>query len=97
MKYRTLAVPMPGELFLGLLASSAVAEPVSQGNLVLSDSCIRAMPSNTRVAGGYVTSASNGSREDRLVLAWSPSAGGVRAMSTGPATNQDHLSDHSGH
>lgn len=78
MKSRTLAAPMLGALFLGLLASSAVADPVTQGDLVLSDSYVRAMPPNAPVAGGYVTITNKGSRDDRLVSARSPRAGEVQ-------------------
>lgn len=74
MKSRILAAPMLGALFLGLLAASASADPVTHGDL-LSDGYVRAMPPNAPVAGGYVTIANKGSQEDRLVAACSTRAG----------------------
>ncbi|REF68625.1 MULTISPECIES: copper chaperone PCu(A)C [Paracoccus] len=74
MKSRILAAPMLGALFLGLLAASASADPVTHGDL-LSDGYVRAMPPNAPVAGGYVTIANKGSQEDRLVAARSTRAG----------------------
>ncbi|MDQ7261113.1 copper chaperone PCu(A)C [Paracoccus sp. PS-1] len=78
MKSRILAAPMLGALFLGFLAASASADPVTHGDLLLSDGYVRAMPPNAPVAGGYVTIANNGSQDDRLVAARSPRAGAVQ-------------------
>lgn len=78
MKSRILAAPMLGALFLGLLGAAVSADPLSQGDLVLSQGYVRAMPPNAPVAGGYVTIANHGSQDDRLIAARSPQAGEVQ-------------------
>ncbi|MTH33981.1 copper chaperone PCu(A)C [Paracoccus limosus] len=73
------AAPLFSALFLGLaLAAPAVADPVHQGDLTLSDAYMRAMPPHAPVAGAYVTIANAGSAPDRLISASSPRAGQVR-------------------
>lgn len=75
MTSRISTAPLLGALFLGFLAATAVADPVSQGDLVLSDAYVRAMPPNAPVAGGFVTITNKGKQDDRLVAARSPQAG----------------------
>lgn len=97
MNSRTLAATLSGALFLGLSAlSPAVADPVTQGALTLSDAYIRAMPPNAPVAGGYLTIANAGDKAERLVSATSPRAGEVQIheMSMqGDVMKMRHLTD----
>lgn len=78
MTNRTLATPMLGALFFGILATVANADPALQPNISLSDAYIREMPPNAPVAGGYVTIANGGAQDDRLISASSPLAGRVQ-------------------
>ncbi|SMO44639.1 copper chaperone PCu(A)C [Paracoccus laeviglucosivorans] len=66
-----------GALLLALPLGSQ-AQPVTQGDLTVSDGFMRAMPPNAPVAGGYLTITNNGTADDRLVSASSPEAGEVQ-------------------
>lgn len=78
MKSNILAAPLLGALFLGILGTGAVADPVTHQGMTLSDAYIRAMPPKAPVAGGYVTIRNDGPNADRLISARSPQAGAVQ-------------------
>lgn len=77
MKSNMLAAPLLGMLFVGAPGTGAVADPVMQQGLTLSEAYIRAMPPKVPVAGGYVTIRNDGAEDDRLISARSPQAGEV--------------------
>ncbi|MFH5774505.1 copper chaperone PCu(A)C [Paracoccus sp. NGMCC 1.201697] len=78
MKSNILAAPVLGALFLGILGAGAVADPITQKGLTISDAYIRAMPPKAPVAGGFLNIRNDGAEADRLVSAHSPKSGEVQ-------------------
>jgi copper(I)-binding protein len=63
----TIASRLIGALLSCLLATTAHAEDIVAGNLVITQAWSRATPGGTQVAGGYLTIENKGSVPDRLL------------------------------
>jgi len=64
-------------LLAGMLATSARAEEIKAGGLVITQAWTRATPSGAKVGGGFLTIENKGSAPDKLVSASADVAGNI--------------------
>jgi periplasmic copper chaperone A len=64
-------------LFFSMCATSASAEDVKAGDLVISQGWTRATPGGAKIGGGFLTIENKGSAPDRLIGASSDAAGKI--------------------
>jgi periplasmic copper chaperone A len=75
---KTMAIGLAcAALLFGMCATSALAEDVKAGDLVISQGWARATPGGAKIGGGFLTIENKGSAPDRLIGASSDAAGKI--------------------